>query len=101
EAYLQRTGTSQGSGSTVPTTHQFLGSLVGSATNLSAGVLVGKTRELLATVNLLASDTKARVISAPSLIATDSMPATMNVGIEVPVLTSTAAVPGLTSNNGL
>ncbi|HZU25893.1 MAG TPA: hypothetical protein VFA04_10240, partial [Bryobacteraceae bacterium] len=80
---------------------QFLGSLVGNATNLSVGMLVGETRELLAAVQVLSSNSKARVISAPSLIATDSMPATMNVGITVPVLTSTAAVPGLTSNNGL
>jgi general secretion pathway protein D len=55
---------------------------------------------LLATVTLQENSGNTKLISAPSLVATDSIPATMNVGIEVPVLTSTAAVPGLTSGTG-
>ena len=39
---------------------------------------------------------QSRVISAPSIIATDSIPATMNVGQDVPVLTS-QAVPAACS----
>jgi general secretion pathway protein D len=57
---------------------------------LTTGALVLKSHELLAA--LTASETKShtRVISAPSIIATDSIPATLNVGDEVPVLTSQA-----------
>ena len=39
--------------------------------------------------------TKARVIAAPSIIATDSVPATMNVGDQVPVITSQAVLGGV------
>ncbi|HEX7500174.1 MAG TPA: hypothetical protein VF524_07690, partial [Polyangia bacterium] len=62
---------------------------------LTTGALVLRSHELLAAMT--ASETKdyARVISAPSIIATDSIPATMNVGDDVPVLTS-QAVGGVT-----
>ena len=57
---------------------------------MTAGALVLRSHELLAALN--ASETKSytRVISAPSIIATDSIAATMNVGDDVPVLTSQA-----------
>jgi general secretion pathway protein D len=38
---------------------------------------------------------QARIISSPSIIATDSIPAVMNVGQDVPVLTSQAVVGGV------
>jgi general secretion pathway protein D len=62
---------------------------------LTTGALVLRSHELLAAMT--ASETKdyTRVISAPSIIATDSIPATMNVGDDVPVLTS-QAVGGVT-----
>jgi len=64
---------------------------------LSAGALVLRSHELLAAMT--ASETKqyTRVISAPSIIATDSIAASMNVGDEVPVLTS-QAVGGVQQN---
>ena len=57
---------------------------------LTTGALVLRSHELLAA--LTASETKeyTRVIAAPSIIATDSIAATLNVGDEVPVLTSQA-----------
>jgi general secretion pathway protein D len=61
---------------------------------LSVGTLVGNTREILGVLQLQETHGNARIISAPSIIATDSIPATMNVGEDVPVLTSQAVVPG-------
>lgn len=71
-----------------------LASLVNNATQLSAGMLVGQAKELLAFLSLSDNATNARVISEPSLIATDSIPASINVGSQVPVLTGTIITPG-------
>jgi general secretion pathway protein D len=73
------------------TSHSFLGSLVGQATNLQAATLVGKSRELLGVVQLQESENRAKVLSAPSVIATDSIPATVNVGTTVPTLQGTVS----------
>jgi len=43
---------------------------------------------------LAANAGNARIISEPSLIATDSIPASINVGTQVPVLTGTTITPG-------
>lgn len=64
-----------------------LASLVGSVTRFQAGTLVGQSRELLAFLRLEENRANARIISEPSLIATDSIPASINVGTQVPVLT--------------
>src|SRR5437879_4217591 len=58
--------------------------------SLTAGLLVGHARELLAFLSTNEATTHAKVISAPSVIATDSIPASINVGQEVPTLTSQA-----------
>ncbi len=71
-------------------TRGVLASLVGAATNLSAGALVGRSRELLGFLQLQETEQRAKVISAPSIIATDSIAATINVGTEVPTLTAQA-----------
>jgi general secretion pathway protein D len=71
-----------------------LASLVNNATQLSAGMLVGQAKELLAFLSLSDNASNARVISEPSLIATDSIPASINVGSQVPVLTGTIITPG-------
>jgi general secretion pathway protein D len=57
---------------------------------MSAGMLIGQSRELLAYLSATENNTRARVLSAPSLIATDSVPASINVGTEVPTLTAQA-----------
>jgi general secretion pathway protein D len=81
-------------------------SLLGSLTNvsgaagvaLSFGALVGQSRELLAFLNLSENASRVHVLSEPSLIATDSIPATITVGSQVPVETSVAtAVAGATT----
>lgn len=64
-----------------------LASLIGGITRFQAGTLVGQSRELLAFLNLQENRSNARIISEPSLIATDSIPAWINVGTQVPVLT--------------
>jgi general secretion pathway protein D len=46
---------------------------------------------LLAFLQLQENSSNARVISEPSLIATDSIPASINVGAQIPVLTGTIA----------
>ncbi|HWG58418.1 MAG TPA: type II secretion system secretin GspD [Candidatus Acidoferrales bacterium] len=102
-ATLQRTPNAPGGtvgpngGKATSTTHQLLASLAGGAANLSFGSLVGNTRELLAAVQALQTENKAKVVSAPSIIATDSIPATLNVGEEIPTLTAQAVVGGVQS----
>jgi general secretion pathway protein D len=76
------------------TFHSFLADFGGGVTNLSGAALVGKSRELLAAVQLQESESRAKVLSAPSVIATDSIPASINVGQEVPTL-SAQAVTGV------
>jgi len=69
---------------------QLLGSVVGSATTLSAGTLVGHSRELLGLVSLQVSNGKGKVVSNPNIICTDSIPASITVGDSVPTLSSQA-----------
>ena len=93
-AYLQQTGAAASSSTTTGTasvpTNQLLGSLAGGVSLLSAGALVGKSRELLAFVSLQETTGRAKTISAPSIIATDSVPASINVGTQVPTLQAQA-----------
>ena len=67
------------------------------ALNVSVGTLVGMTRELLLFLNAAEAHSQARVISAPSIMASDNLAATINVGTEVPMLTSQALVGGAQS----
>ncbi len=78
-------------------THQFISSLKDGATALSAGLLVGRSRELLAAISIAEAHTKTKVISSPSIVATDSIPATISVGTDVPTLSAQAISPGLTN----
>ena len=80
EAYLQQKGATNPAGIT---STQLLGSsnAAGNATLLlSAGTLVGQSRELLALLTLQETRTRAKVLSAPSVIATDSIPASISCG---------------------
>jgi general secretion pathway protein D len=90
------------SGSDVTTTaHSFLADFGNGATNLSAATLVGKSRLLLSAVQLQESEMRAKVLSAPSVIATDSIPASINVGTEVPTLTAQAVTGVQQGGNSL
>lgn len=95
EAYLQRKDAGTPNQETFPKSdwRQFQGSLTSGGLGLTAGTLVGKSRELLATVSAFEESKKSRVISAPSVIATDSVPATITVGSEVPTLSSSSVSP--------
>lgn len=73
------------------------GFLASGTVGLTAGALVGQSRELLAFMSSQDVETRSRVISAPSVIATDSISATINVGTEVPTLAS-QAVTGVQSS---
>ena len=54
-------------------------------------MLVGKSRELLGMVQLQESQSLAKVLSAPAVIATDSIPASITVGTTVPTLAGQTA----------
>ena len=93
ESYLQQKGASNASGITGT---QFLGSVGAAGASLTSGILVGQTRQLLALLTASESTTKSKVLSAPSVIATDSIPASITVGSSVPTLSSEAVSPGVT-----
>lgn len=100
EAYLQQRGASSSSAGTTPgsqqsPTNQLLGSLVGGATNLSIGAYVGQSRQLLSFVQFAETLSKAKTISSPSIIATDSIPASINVGTSLPTISSQAVQSGV------
>lgn len=62
--------------------------------NLSIGALVNNTRELAIFLEGSAEEGRTKVISAPSLIATDNIPAEIVVGQTIPTLSSQAVVGG-------
>ena len=62
---------------------------------LTAGALVLRSHELLAALTASETASHTRVIAAPSIIATDSVGASLNVGEDVPVLTSQAVAGGV------
>jgi general secretion pathway protein D len=70
-----------------------MASLAGGVVQFTGGMLAGQSRELLLALSLNENSTHAHVISEPSLIATDSIPASINVGTQVPVLTSQVGTP--------
>jgi general secretion pathway protein D len=86
ENYLQTRGPSSDRAYTGSSNKNFTPGL-----SLSAGLLVGQARELLSFLQATESTTRAKVISSPSLIATDSIAASINVGETVPALSSQSA----------
>ena len=98
-AFLQKRGTTNGAGTAAGRT--LVGSFAGAGVNLSAGALVSQSREMLAYVTAQETAAKSRVISAPSIIATDSIAASINVGTEVPTLTAQAVTGAQSGGNSL
>ncbi|MBS1857769.1 MAG: type II secretion system secretin GspD [Acidobacteria bacterium] len=92
ETYLEQKN-SQGTGSRV-----LNATSAATGLTLSTGALVLKSHELLAALTASENRTHTRVISSPSILATDSIPASLNVGDEVPVLTSQALASGAQSS---
>ena len=91
ETYLQNKNTPGPNGLTRALTASATGA---AGLTLTTGALVLKSHQLLAALTAQEATTRARVIAAPSIIATDSVPATLNVGDQVPVLTSQAVLTG-------
>ena len=91
EAYLNQIGVLPSNF----TTRQLIGAAGNTGIGLTAGMLVGQSRQLLGSLSLADVKTHTKVISAPSIIATDSIAASINVGTSVPTLS--AVTPGLTS----
>ncbi len=95
-AYLQQRG-SGGSSTGSAGTRKLVGAFASGAVGLSIGHLIGETRELLAFLELQQSYGRTKVVSAPSVIATDNIAANINVGTEIPILTSQGLVGGAQS----
>jgi general secretion pathway protein D len=62
--------------------------------SLTFGALIGNTRELAVFLSGSQNEGRTRVLSAPSLIATDNIAATITVGQSVPTLASQALAGG-------
>lgn len=78
---------SVGGSSTSPITStaaSLLAAFSGGGAALTGSAMVGKSRALSGIVQLMESESNAKIISSPSIIATDSIPASINVGTTVP-----------------
>ncbi|MCC6538314.1 MAG: type II secretion system secretin GspD [Bryobacterales bacterium] len=100
-AYLQRRGATSGGTGAVSATRQLLGSAGATGALLTAGMLVGQSRELLGVLSLAENATKTKVLSSPSVIATDNLAASISVGLEVPTLTASAVSPIQSGGNSV
>jgi general secretion pathway protein D len=80
------TSSTSGSSAPVSTAASLLGALSGGGVTLSAAALVGRNRVLSGVLTLMEQQSNAKILSSPSIIATDSIPASINVGTTVPTL---------------
>ncbi len=101
-AALQSLSGAGATSTTAPITNtaaSLLGSLAGGGVTLSGATLVGKSRALSGIVSLMESESNAKIISSPSIIATDSIPASINVGTTVPTAagSTTSALGSVTT----
>jgi general secretion pathway protein D len=88
-AFNAATAGSAGSRNVLPSLAKTVTGTAGpSGIALTAAALVGQHRQLLAFLNTAEESRRSRVISAPSIVATDSIQASINVGAEVPTLSS-------------
>ena len=62
---------------------------------------IGMTRELVAFLNAQETRSRSRVLSAPSVVASDNVEAHIQVGQEIPILTAQGVVPGGTGGGSL
>jgi general secretion pathway protein D len=83
---------------------QLLGSIISSTPGITGGAIVGQSRQLLLALSANENRNYSKLLSEPSLIATDSIPASINVGTQVPVSTGTTNIPsagGVVSSSGV
>lgn len=95
--YLQNRSAGTGSSLIKGTT----GGFINSALSLTSAAVVSESKELLALLSTQDLATKTKMISAPSVIATDSIAASINVGADVPTLTSQAVTGAQQNGNSL
>lgn len=88
-AFLQTRG-----GANVGGERKLTGRSTGGGLNLTAGALVGATRALGLELQAMQSQGRSKVISAPSIVATDNIAASITVGTSVPVLASQGVAGG-------
>jgi general secretion pathway protein D len=63
--------------------------------------VVNRSKELMASLSMAEVATRTKVVSVPSVIATDSIAASITVGTEIPTLTSTATSSATVSGSSL
>jgi general secretion pathway protein D len=91
QSYLQRTTTASGNPTTANNpSRQLLGIANGAGIQLTAGLLVGQSRELLSFLISQENTGRSRVLATPAIIATDNLAASISVGTDVPTLSSQA-----------
>lgn len=83
------------------TTASFSTSTTPPGFNFSTFTFIGQTRELIAFLNAQETRSRARILSSPTVIASDNKEARIQVGSEVPILTSQGVVPGGTGGTSL
>ena len=69
--------------------------------NIATFANIGMTRELVAFLNAQETRSRSRVLSAPSVVASDNVEAHIQVGQEIPILTAQGVVPGGTGGGSL
>jgi general secretion pathway protein D len=91
QSYLQRqTAASANPTNATSPSRQLLASATGSGVQLTAGLLVGQSRELLSFLVTQENNGRSRVLATPAVIATDNLAASISVGTDVPTLSSQA-----------
>ena len=88
-------------GSAPTTDRRLLGAFNGLAATLSAGTLVGQSRQLFGLLTAQESSGRTKVLSSPRVIATDSIAASISVGEQVPTLSSQALTGAQSSGSSL
>ena len=100
-AFLQDRGNPTVPSPTTTTGSYGGGGAVAAGLNLATQALTGNTRELVAFLNTAETRRRSRVLSAPSVIASDNVAARIQVGSQIPILTSQGVVPGGTGGSSL
>jgi general secretion pathway protein D len=103
-AWLQQRGATNPAtvaGSTSSSDRKLIGAFDGQIATLTAGLLVGQSRQLFGLLTAQETSGRTKVISTPRIIATDSIPAFINVGEQVPTLTSQALTGAQSSGSSL
>ncbi len=100
-AFLQDRGNPVVPGPNTTTGSYGGGGAVAAGLNLATRALMGNTRELVAFLNTAETRRRSRVLSAPSVIASDNVAARIQVGSQIPILTSQGVVPGGTGGSSL